>query len=52
MAPSAGLRNRLVHQYDQIVHAVVHQAVQTAAVQYSEYIGQVEDYLEKRRGEK
>ena len=52
MAPSAGLRNRLVHQYDQIVNAVVHQAVQTASAQYSEYIGQVEEYLEKRREEK
>jgi uncharacterized protein YutE (UPF0331/DUF86 family) len=47
LAPSAGLRNRLVHEYDEIDDAVVLQAVANSQQQYPLYIKAVEDYLER-----
>ena len=49
LAPSAGLRNRLIHQYDQIDHSILLQAVRMAEELYSEYVSQVEQYLTKNR---
>ncbi len=45
LAPSAGLRNRLVHEYDLIEHAIVLDAVQMAEKLYSEYVKQVESFI-------
>lgn len=45
LAPSAGLRNRLVHEYDLIEHAIVLDAVQMAEKLYSEYVKQVEGFI-------
>ena len=45
LAPSAGLRNRLVHEYDLIEHAIVLDAVQMAETLYSEYVKQVEGFI-------
>lgn len=45
LAPSAGLRNRLVHEYDLIEHAIVLDAVQMAEELYSEYVKQVEGFI-------
>ena len=47
LAPSAGLRNRLVHEYDEIDDAVVLQAVAKSQQQYPLYIKAVEDYLKR-----
>jgi uncharacterized protein YutE (UPF0331/DUF86 family) len=47
LAPSAGLRNRLVHEYNMLEHAVVLDAVRKAEELYTEYVRQVEDYIEK-----
>jgi uncharacterized protein YutE (UPF0331/DUF86 family) len=45
LAPSAGLRNRLVHEYDRLEHSMVLTAVQTAAELYLKYIKEVNNYI-------
>lgn len=45
LAPSTGLRNRLVHEYDLIEHSMVLEAVIMAEELYSEYVKEIEDYL-------
>ncbi len=47
LAPSAGLRNRLVHEYDMLEHSLVLAAVRMAEESYPHYVKQVqvEDYL-------
>ena len=45
LAPSAGLKNRLVHEYDLIEHLMVLEAVIMAEELYSEYVKEIEDYL-------
>ncbi len=46
LAPSAGLRNRLVHEYDALENSIVLQAVSMATELYPQYIKAIEDYLE------
>ena len=45
LAPSAGLRNRLVHQYDLIEHAFVLEAVKTTLKLYPRFVKEVERYI-------
>ena len=45
LAPSAGLRNRLVHQYDEIDDAVVLRAVGEARRLFTAYVEAVERLL-------
>ena len=45
LAPSAGLRNRLVHEYDLLEHSIILDAVRTAEKLYPEYVKEIEDYL-------
>ncbi len=45
LAPSAGLRNRLVHEYDLLEHSLVLEAVRMAEELYPEYVKEIEDYL-------
>ena len=45
LAPSAGLRNRLVHEYDQIKHSMILDAVETADNLYSQYIKEITNYI-------
>ena len=47
LAPSAGLRNRLVHEYNGLEHSAVLDAVRKAEELYTEYVRQVEDYIER-----
>ncbi len=47
LAPSAGLRNRLVHEYDLIEDSIVLEAVKIAEEVYPEYIKAIEDYVSK-----
>ena len=49
LAPSAGLRNRLVHEYDLLEHSLVLDAVRMAQELYPEYIKQIDDYITKSR---
>jgi uncharacterized protein YutE (UPF0331/DUF86 family) len=49
LAPSAGLRNRLVHEYNMLEHSMVLDAVKRAEELYSKYVKQIEDYLSGSR---
>jgi uncharacterized protein YutE (UPF0331/DUF86 family) len=42
---SAGLRNRLVHEYDRLEHSMVLKAVKMAEELYPIYIKKINDYL-------
>lgn len=48
LAPSAGLRNRLVHEYDHINHAVILAAVGEALELYPQYILAITNFLSRR----
>jgi uncharacterized protein YutE (UPF0331/DUF86 family) len=45
IAPSSGLRNRLVHEYDDIDQKQVFKAISFALQQYPLYIRQIKSYL-------
>ncbi len=45
LAPSAGLRNILVHEYDALNHSFVLEAVKVASNIYPQYIDAVENYI-------
>jgi uncharacterized protein YutE (UPF0331/DUF86 family) len=45
LAPSAGLRNRLVHEYDEIDPAIVLQAIPFALELYPQFVAQIQAYL-------
>lgn len=47
IAPSTGLRNRLVHEYDKINHRIVYKSIEKIIRSYTEYIQKVGRYLEK-----
>ena len=47
IAPSAGLRNRLVHEYDAIDDALVLAAVALAVEQYPVYVARIDAYLSR-----
>lgn len=49
LAPSAGLRNRLVHEYDAIVDAIVLNAVRKAQSLFPRYVAAIEQYLSHRQ---
>lgn len=46
LAQSAGLRNRLVHQYEEIDHQIVFTSISDALQQFSLYIQQITHYLD------
>ena len=45
IAPSAGLRNRLVHEYNGLDQKIVYQSVGDASRQYTEYCRHILDFL-------
>ncbi len=45
LAPAAGLRNRIVHEYEELNDAVVLEAAKLARGQFSTYIAAIEKYL-------
>jgi uncharacterized protein YutE (UPF0331/DUF86 family) len=45
LAPSAGLRNRLVHEYDMLDHSLILEAVKMAEKLYPEYIKEIETFI-------
>jgi uncharacterized protein YutE (UPF0331/DUF86 family)/predicted nucleotidyltransferase len=47
IAQSTGLRNRLVHQYEAIDHAIVHSAIAAAITQYTEYCHHITTFLDR-----
>lgn len=48
LAPAAGLRNRLVHEYDEIDDGKVLEAVGEARRDFGRYVGSVMDFLADR----
>lgn len=50
LAPSAGLRNRLVHEYDTLEHSLVLEAVRMAEELYPIYVKEIEDYISGIKG--
>jgi uncharacterized protein YutE (UPF0331/DUF86 family) len=48
LAPAAGLRNRLVHEYDVIDDAIVLDAVGRARRDFAAYVTAIEQYLAAR----
>jgi len=48
LAPSAGLRNRLVHDYDEIDHEIVLSAIGESLALFRRYVRSVEEYLTSR----
>jgi uncharacterized protein YutE (UPF0331/DUF86 family) len=51
LAQSAGMRNRLVHQYEDIDNKIVFAAIPKALQQYRLYIQQITAYLDSLEGE-
>jgi uncharacterized protein YutE (UPF0331/DUF86 family) len=47
IAACAGLRNRIVHEYDEIDPARIHEALQTAARDVPQYLTHVHNYIER-----
>ena len=45
IATCAGLRNRIVHEYDELDPRKVHEALQTAMVDVPKYLRHISDYL-------
>ncbi|OOP56634.1 MAG: hypothetical protein AYP45_07975 [Candidatus Brocadia carolinensis] len=45
LAPSAGLRNRLVHEYDLLDHSLVLESVTMAEKLYPEFIKEIETFI-------
>ncbi len=48
LAPSAGLRNRLVHDYDDLDNIIIYNSIEFALVNYAEYILQVQRYIKQK----
>ena len=48
LAPSAGLRNRLVHEYDDIKDEMIYNTIPEAIDQYQKYVGEINEYIEKQ----
>lgn len=46
IAPSVGLRNILVHEYNDIDHRILHAAIPSALEQYHEYVRTVADFVD------
>jgi uncharacterized protein YutE (UPF0331/DUF86 family) len=49
LAPAAGLRNRLVHQYEEINHELVYQGLHDALDLFPTYVSAIETYLERAK---
>lgn len=47
LAPSAGLRNRLVHEYDAVENSLVLESVKMADEFYSEYVKEIVEFLSR-----
>ncbi|MBI4728890.1 MAG: DUF86 domain-containing protein [Acidobacteria bacterium] len=45
IARSAGLRNRIVHEYEKVDHAVAHAAIPLALEQFRRYLSEILDFL-------
>lgn len=51
IARSAGLRNILVHEYNDVDHRIVHGSIRTALEDFTAYVDAVRDFLRRRAEE-
>jgi uncharacterized protein YutE (UPF0331/DUF86 family) len=51
IAPSAGLRNILVHEYNDVDHRIVHRAIRSALEDYSAYVDAVQAFVDRSRAD-
>jgi uncharacterized protein YutE (UPF0331/DUF86 family) len=49
IAPSAGLRNILVHEYNDVDHRIVHASITGALEQYHSYVLAVRAFIDRQR---
>ena len=47
LAPSAGLRNRLVHEYDDVDDAIVYASVDDAITLYTDYVRIIKNFTDR-----
>lgn len=45
IAPSAGLRNRLVHEYNELEQGIIYRSINEALEQYTKYCQHILDYI-------
>ncbi len=50
LAPTAGLRNRLAHEYESVVDRAVYNSIQRMIPNFAEYLAQVEGWLAAQGG--
>jgi uncharacterized protein YutE (UPF0331/DUF86 family) len=50
LAPSAGLRSRLIHEYAAIDDRIVHASMEDALEQFPEYVRHIKEYLQALEG--
>lgn len=50
IAPSAGLRNVLVHEYTDADHQLVYRSIRTALTDYPAYVSAIDEYLTREHG--
>jgi uncharacterized protein YutE (UPF0331/DUF86 family) len=48
IAASAGLRNILVHEYNDVDHRIVHASIRTALEDYATYVEVIDVFLERK----
>ena len=51
IAPSAGLRNILVHEYNDVDHRIVHGSIRRTLEDYTEYVTSLQGFLARARQE-
>ena len=45
LAPTAGLRNRLAHEYETVIDRIVHNSINRIITNYARYINQIQEWL-------
>lgn len=48
IAPSTGLRNRLVHEYEKINDEIVYQSIEKMIASYTEYLKVINQYIQDK----
>jgi len=49
IAPSAGLRNRLVHEYNDTKDEIIYKSVEDAIIQYAKYCSSILKFIKDRK---
>jgi len=49
LAPSSGLRNRIVHEYGEYKDSIVYKNIKSIHKNYSDYLRSINNYLQKKK---